>query len=138
MFKTVYMHKTTFAFEALLRHILFLLREHGDLYRDGSEIEKLVLKDEFLDFHDGFVDKLVNDYAQKKSPKDVVLLCKALKWRNPPKLVHEVAVLRRQSEGTPSEYALFVKDRGARVKELEAKFRDFSLNTTTLCGYFGR
>jgi len=122
MFKTVYMHKTTFAFEALLRHILFLLREHGDIYRDGSEIENLVLKDEFIEFHDGFVDKLVNEYSRKKSPKDVVLLCKALKGRHPPKLVHEVAVLSRQSEGTPSEYALFVKDRGARVKALVAKF----------------
>jgi HD superfamily phosphohydrolase len=123
MFKTVYMHKTTFAFEALLRHILFLLREYGQIYRDGSEIEKLVLKDDFLDFHDGFVDKLVNKYAQKQNPKSVVLLCKALKCRNPPKLVHEVAVLSRQSEGTPSEYALFVKDRGARVKELESEFK---------------
>lgn len=122
MFKTVYMHKTTFAFEALLRHILFLLRDHGVIYQDGSQIEKLVLKDEFLDFHDGFVDKLVNEYAQKKNPKAVVLLCKALKGRNPPKLVHEVAVLSRQSEDTPSEYALFVKDRAKRVKELESEF----------------
>jgi hypothetical protein len=34
-----------------------------------------------------------------------------------------VAVLSRHSEGTPSEYALFVKDRAKRVKELDAEFK---------------
>ena len=123
MYKTVYMHKTIFAFEALLRHILFLLREHGHIYKDGSQIEKLVLKEDFLDFHDSYVDNLVNEFAQKKTPKAVVPLCKALKERKPPQLVHEVAVLSRHSEGTPSEYALFVQDRAKRVKELETKFK---------------
>ena len=123
MYKTVYMHKTTFGFEALLRHILFLLRDHGHIYRDGKEIEQLVLEEAFLDFHDGYVDGLVNKYAHQKSPKTVVPLCKALKERKPPKLVHEVAVLSLHSQGTPSEYALFVKDRGNRVKELEGKFK---------------
>jgi HD superfamily phosphohydrolase len=118
-----YMHKTIFGFEALLRHILFLLREHGLMYRDGTEIESLVLKDEFLDFHDSFVDGLLNKYAQQKTPKSVVPLCKALKERKPPKLVHEVAVLSHHSQGTPSEYALFVKDRAKRVKELESTFK---------------
>lgn len=123
MYKTVYMHKTIFAFEALLRHILFLLREHGSIYKDGGEIEKLVLKDDFLNFDDSFVDDLVNEHAQKRSPKALVPLCRALRERHPPKLVHEVAVLSRQSEGTPAEYALFVKDRAKRVKELESKFQ---------------
>jgi len=122
MYKTVYMHKTTFAFEALLRHILFLLREERLLYQDGAEIEKMVLTDQFLDFHDGFVDNLVEKHALAKSPKAVLPLCKALKDRIPPKLVHEVAVLGQQSQEAPTAYALFVKDRAKRVKELVAKF----------------
>lgn len=123
MYKTVYMHKTTFAFEALLRHVLFLLREEGLLYGDGGEIEKLVLGDAFLDFHDGFVDHLVEKYAGDTSRKTIALLCKALKDRKPPKLVHEVAVLGHQSQGAPLEHALFVKDRAKRIKALEAKFK---------------
>lgn len=123
MYKTVYMHKTIFGFEALLRHILFLLREHGLIYQDGAKIEEMVLTDEFLKFHDGYVDELVDKYAGQKTPKAVIPLCKALKERKPPKLVHEIAVLTHQSQGTPSEYALFVIDRANRIRQLETKFK---------------
>jgi HD superfamily phosphohydrolase len=123
MYKTVYMHKTTFAFEALLRHVLFLLREEGLLYQDGAKIEDMVLSDAFLDFHDGFVDHLIEKYADDKTSRAVCPLCKALKDRIPPKLVHEVAVLSHQSQGAPTEHALFVKDRAKRIKALEDKFK---------------
>lgn len=122
MYKTVYMHKTIFGFEALLRQILFLLRDHGLIYADGTQIEEMILTDDFLKFHDGYVDQLVDRYAHQKKPGAVVPLCRALKDREPPKLVHEVAVLSHHSQGTPSEYALFVKGRTSRIKQLESKF----------------
>lgn len=122
MYKAVYMHKTIFGFEALLRHILFLLKEHGAIYRDGAEIEKMVLTDKFLKFHDGYVDELVDKYADDTAPPDVAPLCTALAKRKPPKLVHEVAVLSDQSQDTPTNYALFVKDRANRISELETRY----------------
>ncbi len=123
MYKTVYMHKTIFAFEALLRHILFLLREHGAIPKSGEKIEELVLTEEFLSFHDGYVDDLVNKYCQKSKPKDVVPLCKALRSRQPPCLVHEVSALTHQSQGAPAEYALFTQNRAKRITELANEFK---------------
>ena len=122
MYKTVYLHKTIFGFEALLRHILFLLREHGDIPKSGEEIEAMVLSDEFLEFHDGWVDDRIKDYSHKTKPKEIVSLCKALRLRQPPRLVHEVSVLTKQ-EGPPAEYALFTKDRADRIAQLESEFK---------------
>lgn len=122
MYKTVYMHKTIFAFEALLRHILFLLREHGAIARDGDAIEELVLTDQFLHFHDGYVDDRVDKFAGRKNPKDIVLLCQALRRREPPKLIHEVAALTHHSHHAPPEYALFTQDRAGRIAELVKEF----------------
>jgi uncharacterized protein len=123
MYKTVYMHKTIFAFEALLRHILFLLREHGAIPNSGEAIEELVLGDTFLSFHDGYVDDLVEKYSRKSTPKDVVPLCKALRARQPPCLVHEVSALTHQSQGPPAEYALFTQNRAKRIGELADEFK---------------
>ncbi len=122
MYKSVYMHKTIFGFEALLRHILFLLREHGEIPTTGEDIEALVLTDDFLRFHDGYVDDLDDKFAAKQRPKEVVPLCQALRLRKPPKLVHEVAALTNQAQGAPAEYALFTKDRSTRIKALQSEF----------------
>ncbi len=122
MYKTVYMHKTTFAFESLLRHILWLLREQGAIHRGGKQIAELVLTDGFLDFDDRYVDRIVDDYSRRRRPKEVAHLCRALKQRVPPKLVHEIAVLRHRSHDTAPEYSLFVKDRAEKVGRLVSKF----------------
>jgi len=124
MYKTVYMHKTTFGFEALLRSILYLLRNKGKIYRDGAEIERMVAEDEFLNFHDGYVDRLVEKYASHtgRRDKDLVCLCRALRERRPPKMVHEVAVLHRADQGRGEEYVLFTKDRTDRINDLARQF----------------
>ena len=122
MHKTVYMHKTTFAFEALMRHILFLLREKGKICRDGNEVEEMVRGDEFLDFHDGYIDRIVDDCLRKRQPKEAAILCEALRRRLPPKLVHEETVLRHESQDRGERYALFVKDRSQRIKDLAKEF----------------
>ncbi|HJT36427.1 MAG TPA: HD domain-containing protein [Pirellulales bacterium] len=123
MYKTVYMHKTIFAFEALVRHILWLLRKSGRIYRDGADIEAIVLTDAFLDFHDGYVDRLIDRFASQKKPSKIGDLCLWLKQREPPRLVHEVAVLGQQSASLPADYSLFVKDRAKKIRELAAKYR---------------
>ncbi len=121
MYKTVYMHKTTFGFEALLRHILFLLRERGEIYRDGKAIESMILTDDFLAFHDGYVDRKVQESAGRNGSDPIIRLCKTLQERKPPKLLHQVAVLRDASQGPNAEYAMFCQNRVDKIKQMAAK-----------------
>lgn len=119
MYKTVYMHKTTFGFEALLRHILFLLRKRGDIYPDGNAVESMILTDDFLAFHDGYVDGVVQKFAKTGTTDAVATLCNTLKERKPPRLLHEVAVLHDSSEKQPNvEHALFCQNRIDKIKGL--------------------
>src|SRR5262249_22609600 len=122
MHKVVYFHKTTFGFESLLRHILFLLRERGEIYADGKAIEDLILDDTaFLNFHDGYVDAIVQHFAERPLPDPLVELCRTLKNRTPPKLLHQVAVLREASHDDNSSYVLFRKDKIKKIKDIAAK-----------------
>lgn len=118
MHKAVYFHKTTFGLEALLRHILFLMRQAGHIYTDGKQIEALIETDDFLDFHDGYVDAVVQKFARGANEGPIPHLCKALKERKPPKLLHQVMVLQEASQKMDPEYALFTKDRVARIKQM--------------------
>lgn len=103
MSKAVYLHKTVFAFEALMRQTLFLLREQGELWKNGTEIERLVKhRTDFLTFDDARIDSIIEEQAHAQ-PKASALgrLCRALRDRKPPKLVGEVSSLTR--EGSRSE-----------------------------------
>lgn len=122
MHKVVYFHKTTFGFEALLRHILFIMREQGHIYADGKAVENMVLNDvEFLSFHDGYVDAKVQERAQSTSTDPLSELCRRLKNRTPPKLLHQVAVLKEASHDDNSSYVLFRKDKVKKVREIAAR-----------------
>ena len=90
MFNTVYMHKTVFAFEEMIRKIVRRLWEKGKIYKSGQEIEQIASEDsrKFLDFHDGYLDKLIDHYADNKRDKELAALCTAVKLRQPPKLVY--------------------------------------------------
>lgn len=119
MKKVVYSHKTVFGFEALLRQVLFLLREEDELYSDGDKIVSLVSSSEFLDFHDGYVDTLIERRAQ--TDDELGTLCRAIRNRTPPQLVHEVAVL---SQGKRSaEFAIFRKLREKQLPSLARRYR---------------
>lgn len=117
MHKAVYFHKTTFGLEALLRQILFLMREAGEIQRDGGAVEKLIETDEFLDFHDGYVDSRVLRFANAADGNPLNHLCKALKERKPPKLVHQESVLLEAGQ-SDAGYALFTARRTERIKQL--------------------
>jgi hypothetical protein len=97
MSKAVYLHKTVFGFEAMLRQALFLLRKRGGLWEDGSAIEQLVVHpSELLDFDDGFVDALIKTEADKRGRMSpLVKICRALCYRRPPELLAEFASLAR-------------------------------------------
>jgi len=122
MHKVVYFHKTTFGFEALVRTILYLMREQGLIYKDGEEIEKLITDDsKFLNFHDGYVDSAIRKQAESNDDSPLSELCRLLRSRTPPKLIHQVAVLREGAQGQHPEYALFRKDKIEKVKKLAEK-----------------
>jgi HD superfamily phosphohydrolase len=106
MFNTVYMHKTVFAFEEIVRKIVFILWEKGKIYKSGEEIEKMARadSDEFLAFDDGYLDKLIDKYADDKRDKKLADLCKAVKLRKPPKLVYEISELTFDDSNPSEEY----------------------------------
>jgi HD superfamily phosphohydrolase len=106
MFNTVYLHKTVFGFEEVIRRIiLLLLQGNGGIYKSGEEIRQMVGADseEFLDFHDGYIDALIDRYGRRDDGSPLGRLCRSVKLRKPPKLIHEVVDLRDPEKGQSSE-----------------------------------
>jgi hypothetical protein len=103
MFNTVYMHKTVFAFEEIVRKIVLALWEKKEIYESGAQIEEMASADseEFLAFHDDYLDERIAKYADNKLNKKLAALCRAVKLRQPPKLVCEVSELALDG-GNPS------------------------------------
>lgn len=123
MFNTVYLHKTVFGFEEVVRRIILLLLRRADtIYRSGSEIEKMVATDDFLDFHDGYIDKFIDRYARQDNDDPLIILCKAVRLRRPPKLIHEVVELydSQRSHLTP-EYVSFRRCMERDLEEIAKK-----------------
>jgi hypothetical protein len=106
MSSAVYLHKTVFAFESLMRQVLFLLRREGKLWVDGTAV-KQVVQDEaaFSRFHDGEVDRLIDEQVGRADT--VGLLCRALRLRRPPVLLKEFRVLRRRDANAPEAMTRF-------------------------------
>lgn len=124
MTKAVYLHKTVFGFEALMRQVLILLRERGKLWRDGSAIEKLVQDPtEFLEFHDGYVDALVAQHARQERSDPLTRLCLALRDRKPPALLLEVASLTPTDGERAEDLTRFITRRKDRLTALARNLR---------------
>jgi HD superfamily phosphohydrolase len=119
MFNTVYMHKTVFAFEEIIRRIVLILWEKGKIYKSGEDIEKMARadSDEFLAFHDGYLDELINEHANDSTDKTLAALCKAVKLRKPPKLVCEISELTFNDSNPSEEYAVLRREWSNKVKE---------------------
>jgi len=124
MFNTVYMHKTVFAFEEIVRKIIFSLWEKGRIYKSGDEIEEMarVNSGEFLHFDDGYLDKLIDKYANNKREKKLATLCEAVKLRKPPKLVYEIAELKRDDDNPSAQYTLLKRGWSGKVKQFVDEF----------------
>ncbi len=120
MFNAVYLHKTIFGFEELVRKTLLLFMKKKEIYTSGSEIEKMVTTDsgEYLNFHDGYLDIKFDSWAIENSDDLISIFCRAIKHRHPPKLVHEVVDLQHRDGGNPrKEYILFRTFLQNRLKE---------------------
>lgn len=119
MFNTVYMHKTVFAFEEVIRRIVLILWKKSKIYTSGEDIEEMARTDseEFLAFDDGYLDKLIDKYANDSRDKRFADLCKAVKLRKPPKLVYEISELTLDNS-RPSEKCTILRENwGTKVKE---------------------
>ncbi len=111
MFNAVYLHKTVFGFEELARKAIKLLAEENKIYSSKEEIEALVTgtSPEFLQFDDGYLDKLIKEhaYSQEHSSSLLGFFCRAIMDRKPPKLVYEVKDLQWDGSSQTEEYVLF-------------------------------
>lgn len=107
MFNAVYCHKTIFGFEELVRKTIKMLVEMSVIYSSGEEIEKMIRNDsqEFLYFDDSFLDKAIDGQLEAGENRLLKKFCEIIKFRHPPKLVHEETELH---ERNPSkEYGAF-------------------------------
>jgi len=120
MFNTVYMHKTVFGFEEIIRKIVLSLWRIGEIPRSGDEIEQMACEDSehFLSFNDEYLDLLIDKYANNKKNKKLAALCTAVKLRQPPKLVYEVSELTPDGDNPSTEYTLLTTSFKNKVKDL--------------------
>lgn len=119
MMKSVYLHKTVFGFEALMRRALALLRQAGELWRDGGDIERLVADSMgFLEFDDGHIDALIARHARSDDSDPLTRLCRALYERKAPTLLLEVASLTSKEGGKAEDLIRFTTRRKDRLKPL--------------------
>jgi HD superfamily phosphohydrolase len=101
MHNTVYFHKTVLAFEEIVRKIILMLLAQGDdIYKSGDEIEKLICDDsnEFLDFHDGYLDRFIDNRALLEDDNPLTVLCRCVRLRQPPRLIREHSELYKPKD----------------------------------------
>ena len=113
MFNAVYSHKTVFGFEELARRVIKLLIRENEIYSSKAEIEGLVVDESsaFLEFDDGYLDKLIRKHAYRSEGGNglLKLFCRAIMDRKPPKLIYEVKDLRPDGGHLCKGYVLFEK-----------------------------
>ncbi len=99
MYRVVYYHKTTFAFEEACRQLLKRIKDAGkyDIPRSGEEIEKLVVSEIFPDFNDGYVDHRIREAAADSDPV-IRALAYCIVSRRAPKLLAQVTGLEDPRE----------------------------------------
>jgi len=128
MFNTVYTHKTVFAFEEIIRKIILILWNKREIYKSGDEIEQIAQadSDDFLAFHDGYLDRFIDKYASSKRDKKLASLCKAVKLRKPPKLVYEISELKIDGKLSPKnadKYPILTKYWNEELEKLAKEFK---------------
>lgn len=117
MFNTVYLHKTVFGFEEVVRRIILLLLHGGDnIYRSGTEIQEMAVGNDFLDFDDGYIDAFIDQHAREDDDQPLTILAKSVRLRRPPKLVYEIVDLYAYDGNPSAEYVSF---RHITLRDLE-------------------
>ncbi len=120
MYKVVYYHKTTFAFEEACRQLLRRCRDRGlfGVPAGGDGIRDWVLGNSFLNFTDAWVDQVVRQAALSNDPV-IGELARGIVFRNPPKLIREVNELKDLTVARGASHcAAFLKRCEDRLSDL--------------------
>jgi hypothetical protein len=99
MYKTVYFHKTTYGLEEAFRQLVRRCREKGeyDVPRNGMEIRAIVGdSNRLLEFTDSYLDRVAYK-AISNADRTIQTLGRAVVYRRPPKLLHEVCSMVNES-----------------------------------------
>lgn len=100
MTRTVYWHKTTYAFEEATRQLLQRVRTQGEyeLPADGAAVKEIA-KDpiKFRSFTDAYLDRLI-ERAANDTDECIGTIAKSLLARRPAKLLHEVCDWQKNDE----------------------------------------
>lgn len=120
MHRTVYWHKTTYAFEEAARQLMRRIRDKKkagkyDLPVNGAKVEELVKGSRLRTFTDAYLDELIERAAKDRS-KTIRTIAQSLLDRRPPKLLHEVCDLQKGGNIGPRAMA-FKKECKHRLKE---------------------
>lgn len=103
MHRTVYWHKTTYAFEEAARQLLRRIRDSvADKYalpKNESDVKDLMKSPRLRKFTDSFLDQLIAE-AALDTDDAIRMIATCLLDRRPPKLLREVCDLRRRGEST--------------------------------------
>ena len=133
MYRVVYYHKTTFAFEEACRQLLKRLKNEGkyDMPSSGNEIERIVESDQFANFNDSFVDRRIRE-AATDADQVIRALASSIVSRQAPKLVAEVSGLENPKEPC-NQAAMFRRECKLLIPELAKKY-DLPLGQFLVCG----
>lgn len=96
MHRSVYYHKTTYAFKEACRQLLKRLRSssnYENIPKDGSAILEMCKSTKFYNFNDGLIDKLIRDASSDETNHCIKTLASCIAARKPPKLIREVSGL---------------------------------------------
>lgn len=109
MYRTVYWHKTTFAFEEACKQLLRRIRQDGKLAgkyglaKDGAAIRELVTSRRIGEFTDGYVDRIIQKAAHNKDPV-IGALARCISGRRAPKLLKEVTTFSDQVTNSGTQF----------------------------------
>ena len=125
MYRAVYYHKTTYAFEEACRQLLCRLKKQGamPIPKNGTEIEEMVSGEKLADFSDAYVDRLIQEAASDASSDAVVkILARCILSRNPPRLLAEVSGLEENRDGAYGRGTGFKSDCRHHIPEMASKY----------------
>ncbi len=133
MYRVVYYHKTTYAFEEACRQLLKRLKDARkyDMPYSGHDIERIIKSEEFADFNDGFVDHRIRQAAGDDDPV-IRSLANSIVSRQAPKLLAEVSGLEDPKDSF-NRAAMFRRECKLLLPDLAEKY-SIPLGQFLACG----
>ncbi len=99
MHRSVYYHKTTYAFEEVCRQLLRRMKDSGkfSILKDGDEVLRRVSGVQLATFNDSYLDNLIQEAAHSEGDETIKALATCIASRRPPKLLAEASGLQSRA-----------------------------------------